>query len=272
MYFYKNGDTTTVCENVDTIYSGDKKAVIYTKTDLESGDAEYQIDDIYSSSDLRDRIAYGSDEGSDDDIAYYCCVNGGQETELTDFENISSVYVSKDGKTVIVTGYYENYEGDDYCEEVIAYKVTGDGLGEGVSLTKEGSSVGYHDDVFYYYDDIDDDEGDLYSYQDGTSKLLAKNDSGRRVFIGDDGVVLGYTDWDYNDDSGDLARYGKDGSDEEIARDVSSFYYLGSGTYLYLQDGDVYYQNKKGEETRLARNVDCFWYPGEMNGYYIFSN
>lgn len=272
LYFYKNGDTTTVCENVGTTYSGDKKAIIYTKTDLESGDAEYQIDDIYSSSDLRDRIEYGSDEGSDEDIAYYCCVNGGQETELTDFENISSVYVSKDGKTVIVTGNYENYEDDDYCEEVIAYKATGDGLGEGDSLAKEGSAVGFHDDIFYYYDDIDDDEGDLYSYQGGTSKLLAKNDSGSSVFIGDDGVVLGYTDWDYNDGSGDLSRYGKDGSDEEIARDVSSYRYLGSDTYLYLQDGDVYYQNKKGEETRLARNVDCFWYPGEMNGYYIFSN
>ena len=117
-----------------------------------------------------------------------------------------------DGKTVIVTGNYENYEDDDYCEEVIAYKATGDGLGEGDSLTKEGSAVGFHDDIFYYYDDIDDDEGDLYSYQGGTSKLLAKNDSGSSVFIGDDGVVLGYTDWDYNDGSGDLSRYGKDGS------------------------------------------------------------
>lgn len=264
LYFCKNSESKLICGNVSNVHENDARGVVYRKTDLESGTATYDIEDINYVDDLRYDIEESG--ANNEDPAMYCCVNGGAETELNDFDSISSIDVSQDGKTVVISGNDE-----DDGAELIAYQSSEKGLGEGNTLADEGSSVGFRDNVFYFYDQIDGEEADFYSYQGNTSKLLAKNIYLYAApFIADDGSVIGLSDWD--DYTGDLTCFGKDGKGERIARDIwaNDYYYLGSGAYLYRQDGDLYYRDKKGKENRLARSVDCFWYPGDANGFYTY--
>lgn len=265
LYFCRNGESKLICENVGNVYTEAARGVIYQKTDLESGSAEYAIDEVYSVDDLREDIE--DDRYENEDHTMYCCVNGGSETEISDFDSIDSIRVSQDGKTVVISGNYDEENG----EELIAYQSSEKGLGEGKKLTDEGAFAGFRDNVFYFYDQIDDEEADFYSYQGNTSKLLAKDIYRYQApFIADDGAIIGFTDWDDKDYTGELTCFGKDGKGERIAKDINLYRYLGSGAYLYRQDGDLYYQDKKGNENRLAKGVDYFWYPREVNGFYAY--
>lgn len=263
VHYYQNGNNSVVCENVESMKTSTGRGIIYTKASLDSVEKKYPMDEIYSTDDVRSAVEeeYWTDDTEKE--VCYCSIDGSGEEELRAFDTISGMYLSEDAKTLIVTGNEE--EGS----EIIAYKVQKDGLEEAESLSKQGTACGFHENIFYYFDDISDSEGDLCRY-DGSKKIVAKNASiGKGIFIADDGTVTGVTDWDTEHLDGKLAVYDKDGSDQNVLKDISDFTYLGGGTYLVVQDDDLYYLNKKGEKTRLARHVDYYWFRGAEQGYQV---
>ena len=174
--------------------------------------------------------------------------------------------ISKDGKTVLLAG---DYDSSDDTYTVLAYAVSSTGLGKETEVSDQcdSSYVRSYGNEFYYFEDVEDGMGTLYLYDGSKSYLLAEDIVSSDIFYGDDGSIIGYSD--INSDSYELSVYDKNGKDERVARDVTSYTYLGNNCYIVMKDGDLYYIDKKGNDTRLARNVSYYVYPGQDAGHWI---
>lgn len=185
---YQNGESEVICENVLVSQWGGRY-VVYTKAD----------------------------------DAYYCHITGSAKEKLSDFDYADDTWLSGDGKTFVVKG---KRDGKGY--ELVQYTVGSDGLGEGRRITRGESYGDFHKNLFYYYDDVPRDERDLYCYDNGKKKLVAKDAPGL-LFLADDGTVAGITGLDSEHESGNLTVFNQDGRGEDITGDVRDFYYPGSG-------------------------------------------
>ena len=263
LYFYENGTSTEVCANINGIETFDRQALVYRKVNVgEAPEAKYNIDEIYSAYDLWEEL----DESEDTDGAYYFCNKGTGESEITGLDSVSNMSISKDGKTVLLAGDYDSSD-DTYI--VLAYAVSSTGLGKETEVSDQcySSYVRSYGNEFYYFEDVEDGMGTLYLYDGSKSYLLAEDIVSSDIFYGDDGSIIGYSD--INSDSYELSVYDKNGKDERVARDVTSYTYLGNNCYIVMKDGDLYYIDKKGNDTRLARNVSYYVYPGQDAGHWI---
>ena len=258
LYYYENGKSKEVCTEVNSIAGTDGNATIYTKANVgDKPEAQYHIDEISDTYELRDEIE--SSDGDDTDSAYYFCNAGAGECEIEGLE-LDTVYgllMSENGKTAFI---YGDFDDSEYTYTVLSYTVSSSGLGKGNEVSGECYLLKVIDNEFYYYEDVDGDMGTLYVYNGSKSYLVAENICTSDVCVADDGSVIGYSS--YDDDSGELAVYDKDGKDQSVAKDVESFTYLGKNCYLLMKDGDLYYMDKKGNEKRLARDVSYYLYPG----------
>lgn len=270
LYYYKDGKSSEICDRVASEAAGCKQGVIYVKKEAGEVRKTYDINEINSADDLRNRVEsdYGTENDAEDrekdQEKYFYTIRGSKEAEVTDFDEIVSLQVVDNGRKAVITGDYD----EEGMGQVTAYDVSGSGLGKGETISKEGGGIWENKNIFYYYENVDQNEGDLYSYDGSDVKLLAKDMQMYTGFVADDGTLTGCTDWDEN--AGDLTVFGKDGKGERVAKNVQSFRYLGSNTYLIMKDEDLYYLNKAGEEICLAKNVQYFWYPGTLPGFFIY--
>lgn len=269
LYYYADGKSSQICESIKKDFVSGYQGVVYSKKEAGEAGETYDINEIDSADDLRERIQSGSDDEAAEDSdnepgehAYFCSIGGSDGKEVEEFDEIEGLYVSQNCQKAVIEGDFEDGMG-----ELIAYNVSGSGLGKGETISKEGDMKTTKDNIFYYHENKDENEADVYSYDGSKTKLLAKGVYTYDQFITDEGEMIGYVDWD--DEEGDLSVFGRDGKGERVAKNVQDYRYLGSGAYLLMKDGDLYYLNKAGEETRLAKDVEAFWYPGKLPGFYM---
>lgn len=171
---------------------------------------------------------------------------------------------------MVEKGEYDLYMNDDHV-----YAFRGDGktgtlleatVLEGVvesfsSVCRYADVQAVDDSKLYYYSNIYENQDkaycDLYVYENGSSKCLARDILHDIVVMYEDGKLLAYTGYDKY--SGyQVAVIGKDGTLTVLGDSISTVFRSGNAEILYISEGNLYCC-RSGKKEMLQEDVRYFW-------------
>lgn len=213
------------------------KLVVYTKNDRKSMN-KIKLSTLSSSEDVRS--AY--DETRTQATATYMSLGANKDIEFADKDTANhSYYLSKDGKTLYTI------ESTDSKSELVSYDISSGKPANRKAIDDEVDTmlyIGDADQIYYYKNLNDDDEGDLYSWKGGTKQKIAIDvQSGQTTIYPDEGVVLYLSEFDRKHETGTLSMY-KDQKNTKIASDV--------GAYFFNYGADLYYLDNYDNDTGVG--------------------
>lgn len=252
LYYWKEGaEAVLVAENVsaDSIIDSSNTSLIFyqkTETNEGSGIALSQLENYYDAWNYYDEAMYNV--VTEDTIYYY---NGNNEAELDENGNLYGADISEDNRQVVLT------LGDEEAETTICYELSKGSLTNGKEISDEVVTGTWSGDSYYYFEDVIDSYGDLYSYKNGKSERVLRN-----IYIGDvrvytDGNFVAYDDYDYSD-GGELKVYSGQKDGQKIGNAVQEYTYIDADRIVYIKNDSLYVYNGKKEDTRIARNVEDY--------------
>lgn len=252
LYYWKEGsEAVLVTENVSVesiIHNTDTSLIFYQKIETKEGAGIplSQIGDYYTAWDYYDEALDNVVLG--DTIYYY---NGSAEAELDENGNLYGADISEDHSQVVLT------LGDAETETAICYELSKGSLNDGKEVSDEAVMGTWSGDIYYYFEDVIDSYGDLYSYKNGKSERVLRD-----VYIGDvrvysDGNFMAFDDYDYLD-GGELKVYSGQKDGQKIGNAVQQYTYIDADRIVYMKNDSLYVYNGKKEDTRIARNVDDY--------------
>ncbi len=97
---------------------------------------------------------------------------------------------------------------------------------------------------------------ELYVYEDGKTKRLAKDIMKTNIRVYDDDVITVYTG--RRNGGYELTMINKKGKSTVIAEDVTQYVRVNKNLLLYISEGDLYMYDGK-EKSRVKSNVDYLW-------------
>lgn len=253
LYYWKDGkEPVLIAESVigDSVWTdAENNLAIYEKESEVS--ISVSIDDVYSAYEVSWQIedAMWNTE-SERERAYYCTV-GDKETSLDVDQEINSMQIASNGKSVVL----ELIE-DDSDRILNQYSLTGKGLEFKAEIADDAVAGNWVGDVYYYYKDVDSEYyGTLYQYENGKSEKLVSN-----VYTS----VVMYADGNYRAvkeqssyDESDVRVYCKNG-DEIKFKSISDFAYISEDRIIYMKNDSLYVYRGKDEDRRIDRNVEQF--------------
>lgn len=214
------------------------------------------MDNVYSASDATYQIGNLYSEASEKASSYYYI--SGEEKELDSDQQITTMRVSEDGKTVIFgMSDSSSEDSDSYQYSYVAYTIDGGELKDAKDVADNVSGGTWVEDTFYYYSDVIDEAGDLCTYKDGKSEKILKNIYPSEVRIYKDGHYAAYKDYEYSE-GGSLTVFDKSGEDKKVSSDVTGYTYINADRIVYMKDVDLYVYTGKDEDRRISRNVDNY--------------
>ena len=252
LYFWKNGEETLVAENVDEYLYVNSDVILYTTS--ETAGNKVSIDDVYSVYDAENQIRYGSyydydeTEAEDDDEAkmFNYVVKG----NIGSFEVEGEIYdanISADGKALVLA------IGTDAEECTLdLYSVSGSEIKFEENIEEDAMDGRWVEDTYYYYSDVSDSFGTLYSYKKGKSEKIASNvvadEYANAVFS--DGNFMLLDDYE----NSDYVLLLKNGEKVKF-KGVDDYSYIEEDKILYMKNDSLYFYNGKKDDIRIARDV-----------------
>lgn len=258
LYCYENGALTTVSENVlnTSLYNG---AVMYNTTDMISDTVK--LENVSSTYDILQ--------------LFYIDIEDENHIVLTG--NGSSCKMSSAAAETYAEAYNNGYASLWFTDNVVYLRendgtlssaaTTGGVIENFKIVTDDADILSVDGSTLYYasgsYRNNDVLYGDVYSYADGASTLLARDVVLNNIRIYDDGVVMVYTG--YRSYYGyELTMIDSKGEATFIADNVTQYIRVDNSTLLYISDGDLYSYNGK-ERTMVQSDVDWFWSRSSMD-------
>lgn len=250
LYFWKNGEETLVAENVDEYIYVNSDVILYTTS--ETAGNKVSIDDVYSVYDAESQIRYGSysdyDETDEEDetTTFNYVVKGNIGT----FEVEGEIYdanISGDGKSLVLAM-------GDYSDECTLdlYSVSGSEIKFEETIEEDAMDGRWVEDTYYYYSDVSDSFGTLYSYKKGESEKIASNvvadEYANAVFSDGNFMLLD----DYGDS--DYVLLLKNGEKVKF-KGIDRYSYIEEDKILYMKNDSLYFYNGKDDDIRIARDV-----------------
>ena len=230
--YYNGKESTTINENVMTIYGYSSEAPVMVYSALEGNELPSFSLTAYINGEISiyDELAHYMDtEGS------FSIVSEGTVGAL-DLQDICNVQLSDDGKTLYVC---TDYEEEDNIAKLSKLTLNGVKVKKTEKLDEDVCASQYYIvdyDSVVYYKEVDGSEGELY--MDGKKvddDVYLYNTS----FNAETGNLYYIVDWDTEHDMGTL-KYSNGKKSTTVKDDVSIYYFTPEGEVLFLYDYDEY--------------------------------
>lgn len=261
LYSYKDGEVTTVAENIcginDESYDFEESRPIFFNT-KDQLDISLNLSEISSIYDVREKFKQ-FETMSDYNVvlkegAKVCTFAEGSADELKkhtgDADHVN--YYNTDNMIFAVAT-----DGT-----IVGAPVKDNVIGDWTLITDDGSDLGVVGNTFYYAEgEYNGENGsffDVFKYEKGDSVCVAKDIFNDDTLLYSDDVILAYTDYNRNYSSYELSMFDNKGEKTVIADDVTEYKRIDSSTILYISDGDLYEYNDD-EKSKIGSNVANFW-------------
>ncbi len=250
LYKWEDGkEPVVIAENVNAGYvvtDPDGKLAVYKKNTVTQ--KKVSIDDISSVSDVTNMVAEETSAAEDKDMNYYYLE--GEEKELDLDGKVYAVKVSPDQKKVVFDTIENNVQNLNLCG------INGNEIKSEACISEDAGGAGnWVDDKYYYYEDVINNYGDLYCYENGKSEKLISNIY-QSANVYEDGICSYYKD--FGDYAGSDLRISDKGNETKISNGVTWYEYIDKKRIVYLKDGNLYVYTGKDSDSEITRSVDSF--------------
>lgn len=258
LYYYSEGKEEKIVENYSTVTYANEKYKIANYKKNKMADTKLKISTMTSSYDLD--MAVSDINTGDEATQLYA---KGESTEIASKENIQSVNVAGDGKSLIYILMQSNTSTDsesDYASEIegdlMKVDLSSDKVGKSEKIAKNVSRYEIKEDgnTIYYYTKISNNTADLYKVVGTEDEKIASDVRvGFTTISEEDDCIYAIEEYNSEKNKGDFVIInGKD--KEKVSEDVSDFVVYSSKQIFLMKDykngeGDLYeWTGKKGKE------------------------
>jgi hypothetical protein len=237
LFLYSGGKETEISSEFSRSIYADAASgsIIYMKA-IEDQVDKIKLSEISDTSDVQTLYQNNITESASN----YLVLNGAAEQEMPEETNGSYTFTfSKDGKKLYSTAG----ESDDYSSTLVVWDILGSKLSNRMIIAENVDQYMLVNDVIWYYRDVKDGKGELFTYNDGKDVKIAFDvQLGNTTFYPEDDVVLYMTDFNAKRLTGSL--FMQRGDKNIKINDDVNFYNYNNGTDLfYISD----YRLKNGE-------------------------